>query len=143
MRKYLNKIVPLLKSRVLFLAIVVLLIRITSLSYVFIMLVFYSFLKTIIIGKGTYRKRIFSFMKSVLFMVLFYSLYTYLGAWGAIFGLVLISVYFIWKGMPTIIEGRNTIETMIFGKTLDKENWVDTRPKLKKIKWKKEKQQKQ
>jgi len=134
---YIKSYLPIFKSRIFLLVAVLLLAYLTSFKYVFVFLLAVIFFKTIIKSKDPAKKKVVSFLKSSVQMSLFFAVIWLAGPIGAVYVLVIIVAYFLWKGRASIIKARNLGEEMMFGKTLDKENWTNERPR---IRWKKKKQ---
>lgn len=134
---YIKSYLPLFKSRIFLLLAVILVAYLTSFKYVFVMLLFLIFYQTVIKSKDPAKKRVVNFLKSSLQMSLFFAVIWLAGPIGASAVLLIIVLYFLWKGRAPIIKARNLGEEMMFGKTLDKENWTNERPR---IRWKKKKQ---
>lgn len=134
---YIKSYLPLFKSRIFLLVAVLLLAYLTSFKYVFFFLLAVIFFKTVIKSKDPAKKRVVRFLKSSIQMSLFFAVIWLAGPIGASAVLLIIVLYFLWKGWAPIIKARNLGEEMMFGKTLDKENWTNKRPR---IRWKKKKQ---
>lgn len=129
-KEFIGEVSPTLGRKILLVAVIVVLGIFISWEYVLILLLIYILFR-VMISKDTLKGKVLSFLKSATTLILFFLAVRFLGKWGAGAVLLAIAVYFIWKGWPMIIKGRDAIEKMTFGKTLDKENWVDKRPKLK------------
>lgn len=138
-KEYIGEIFPIIRSRIMFISAILVLSFFISFTYIIILLLIYTLVK-VLRTQQTKKEKAISYFKTAGTLILFLAAIRFLGAWGAGAVLIGISAYFIWKGWPIIRKGLKTGERMVFGKTLDKENWVDTRPKLN-MQWKKKKQQ--
>lgn len=129
-KEFIGEVSPKIGRKILLVAVIVVLGIFISWEYVLILLLIYLLFR-VMISKDTLKGKVLSFLKSATTLVLFFLAVRFLGKWGVGAVLLAIAVYFIWKGWPLIMRGVRTGEKMAFGKTLDKENWIDKRPKLK------------
>ena len=87
--------------------------------------------------KNTARKVLY-YIISITILILYINLTGSYGIWGLIIGLLLFSGWRCWRMREHIVAYMRYIETMIWGKPLEKEYWKKGELKKKKVKivWK-------
>jgi len=74
---------------------------------------------------------------SAITITIFFTIAYYLGGYGVV-GMVMlilgVVLYKLFVRRSQMMKGMREVETMMFGKSLDKNNWVDEKPRLGKVK---------
>lgn len=87
--------------------------------------------------RKTLAKALWSFVKSSIFIIIFINLISWLaqfGVWGYLTSIVIITAWLLSSRWERYIIALKRIETLLYGKPLDKELWT-SKPKMKRIKW--------
>jgi len=71
-------------------------------------------------------------------LIVFYEMYGWSGLWGWVILMALIGIVKMIIERETVMMALRNIETALFGMPLDKEFWKNQKPKLGKIRWKKQ-----
>jgi len=83
-----------------------------------------------------FKKWIIGFIKYVIFIVILYTIayislgYGTIGFTLYILALSLFKIFGTKQSRNNYMSGMRNIESMLFGKSLDKNNWVDNKPKI-------------
>lgn len=89
-------------------------------------------------NKSKLKTIIYSLIHSWFYITIIYGMYHVLGGYGLIGYTVSILILALWRMYANriiLMDGMRRIETMLFGKPLDKENWKDgEKPKIPKLK---------
>jgi len=124
-------------------------IRIFHLGFWSIILLFTSLSLAMYLWKAIRKKVKFSIEEvfknvlttflTVLLILTFISWFGALGVWGYALGIILLACWRIFKRRELYLKCLRHAETKIWGKPLDKEHWQKEKPRMPKIVWRKQK----
>ena len=136
---YSKKTFSLFKNRFMIILIILLLGKLISFRYMIMLFVIYIFYLSFISPKrsNSVITQMTNCAKGLGTLAFFIIMFRLIGVIGLIAFIVITSIFLIIKRFHLIIEGRNLIEESIWGKTLNKENWINERPKKFKLKFRK------
>ena len=138
---YTKKTLSLFKNRFIIILIIIMLGKLISFQYMILLFIIYIFYYSFISPKRSNKitLQVFNFSKGIVTLAFFVLMFRLIGLIGVFIFILVTSFYLIILRWRLIIDGRNLIEESIWGKSLNKENWINEKPKKIKLKFKRNK----